>query len=94
MIITIQYSGTAVSEFDIDTCQIDVSKHFRNQYMKRWGWDMFDLREAIRTAYKIDKCGKKKYEAYVRDKKSSKKIIFVYYQDIDTLFIISASEGR
>lgn len=55
---------------------------------------MFDLREAIRTAYKIDKCGKKKYEAYVRGKEGSKKLIFVYYLEFDTLFIISASEGR
>ena len=80
--------------WNIDTCEIDVSKHFRNQHMKRWNWDMLDLREAIRSAYKIDKIGKRKYESYVRDKKGSKKIIFVHYQEFDTLFIISASEGR
>ena len=50
------------------------------------------LREAIKIAYKIDKVGKKKYEAYVR-KNGSKKIVFVYYFEYGTIFVITGSEG-
>jgi len=78
--------------FNINTCKINVSKHFALEDMKRWDWDFHDLRDAIRVAYRIDKVGKKKYEAYVR-KSGSKKIIFVYYNDIDTIFVITGTEG-
>ena len=54
---------------------------------------MFDLRNSIKNAYKIDKVGKKKYEAYT-DRSSSKKIIFVYYKEYDSVFIISGAEGK
>lgn len=79
--------------FDIDKCAIDISKHFRNKYMRKWNWDMFDLREAIKNAYKIDKVGKKKYEVYTKQK-GSKKIIFVFYKEYDSIFIISGTEGK
>lgn len=61
--------------------------------MKVWGWDYHDLREALKEAYNIEKVGKKKYEIYTH-KKGSKKIICVYYQEDDTLFIINGSEGK
>ena len=79
-------------DFDIDNCKIEASKHFTLKYMKRWNWDFNDLRDSIKSAYKIDKVGKKKYEAYIR-KDGSKKLIFVYYFEYDTLFLISGSEG-
>lgn len=60
--------------------------------MKQWDWDLFDLRTAIKEAYKIDKVGKKKYELYTK-KGNSKKIIFVYDTFDDTLFVISGAEG-
>jgi len=60
--------------------------------MKKWDWDFFDLREAIREAYKIEKVGKKKYEIYVR-KKGEKKIITVYYLEFEILFVITGGEG-
>ena len=60
--------------------------------MRKWNWDFIDLREAIKNAYKVEKVGKKKYEAYA-EKKGSKKIIFVYYSEFDTIFVISGSEG-
>ena len=75
-----------------DICKIEVSKHFRNKYMREWNWDYIDLKEAIKNAYKIDTVGKTKYEAYT-NKKGGKKIIFVYYSEFDTIFIISGSEG-
>ena len=81
-----------MKSFDIDNCKIDVSKHFMLKYMKKWNWDFNDLRGAIKNAYKTDKAGSKKYEAYVR-KDGSKKIIFVYYFEFDTIFVITGSEG-
>lgn len=77
--------------YGIDNCALDVSKHFRNKYMRRWNWDFIDLREAIKNAYRVDRVGKKKYEAFV-EKKGSKKIIFVYYSEFNTIFVISGSE--
>jgi len=61
--------------------------------MRKWNWDYADLREAIKNAYKVDKVGKKKYEVYVR-KKGLKKIIFAYYTEFDTVFVITCAEGR
>ncbi len=81
-----------VKNYNIDSCELDASKHFRNKYMRRWNWDFADLREALRIANKVEKVGKKKYEAYV-EKKGSKKLIFVYYADIETIFVISGAEG-
>jgi len=60
--------------------------------MRKWNWNFIDLREAIKNAYKVEKVGKKKYEVYV-EKKDSKKIIFVYYSEFNTIFVISGSEG-
>ncbi len=80
-------------EFDIDTCKLSASKHFKNGWMKKWNWDYRDLGDAIKNAYKIEKVGKKKYEAYVRRKGGSKKIIFVYYEDFDAIFVITGAEG-
>lgn len=78
--------------YDIDRCELDASKHFRNKYMRRWNWDFMDLREAIKNAYKVEKVGRKKYEAYV-EKKGSKKIIFVYYSEFNAIYAITGSEG-
>ena len=47
--------------WDIEGVKIEVSKHFAIKYLKSWGWDFNDLRDAIREAYKIEKVGKKKY---------------------------------
>lgn len=80
-------------EYDIDICIIEMSKHFRNKYMRRWGWDVLDLREAIKHAYKVEKVRKKKYEIYTK-KQGSKKVIFVYEQADKTMFIISGAEGK
>lgn len=81
-----------MKSYDITNCKLNASKHFRNKYMRKWNWDFIDLREAIRNASKVEKVGKKKYEAY-SDKKGSKKIIFVYYLEFDEIYVISGSEG-
>ena len=70
-----------------------MTKHFRNKYLKKWNWDMIDLRNAIKEAYQVDKVGKEKYEVYVR-KNGSKKIILAYQQMEDTLIVISGAEGK
>ena len=42
-------------------CKLEASKHFRNKYMREWNWDYIELREALKTAYTIDKIGKTKF---------------------------------
>lgn len=81
-----------MKSYDADKCELNASKHFRNKYMRKWNWDFSDLREALKNAYKTEKVGKNKYEAYV-ERQHSKKIIFVYYWEFDTIFVISGSEG-
>jgi len=80
-----------VHEYDIETCELEASKHFKNTWMRRWDWDYLDLRNAIRDAYKTEKVGKEKYEIYVR-KRGEKKVIAVYQWESETLFVITGSE--
>jgi len=81
-----------VHRYDIETCRLEASKHFRNTWMRKWDWDYADLRGALRDAYKVNKVGKDKYEVYVR-KKGDKKLITVYQCEIETMFVITGSEG-
>ncbi len=81
-------------EYDIDSCEISASKHFKNTWMRKWNWDYSDARDAIKNAYKVNRAGKKKYEAYVRSKGGSRKIIFVYYEEFKTIFVITGAEGK
>jgi len=81
-----------VLPFDIDKVHIDVSVHFRNTWMRRWNWDQFDLREAIREAYKVQRSGKSKWEIYVR-KKGEKKLVVAYQAEFDEVFVITGAEG-
>lgn len=76
--------------FDVE---IKPSKHFRNTWMRRWNYDINDLRIALKEAYKIDKIGRIKYEAYTRYQAhgKSRKIIFVVYPT--EIFIITGAEG-
>jgi uncharacterized protein (UPF0128 family) len=76
----------------IASVKLVVTKHFALKYMRKWGWDFHDLRDAIRDAYKADKVGKKKFELYVQ-KSGYKKIITVYYDLDDELICISGSQG-
>ena len=73
------------------TKEIKPSKHFRNTWLRKWDMDINELRSALMRA-KIGKIGKMKYEAYVKDKKGSKKIIFVYTEN--EIFIITGAEGK
>lgn len=73
------------------TAEIKPSKHFRNTWLRKWNWDMHHLRSVLMTA-RMEQIGKDKYEAYVKDKKGTKKIIFVYTGE--ELFIITGAEGK
>lgn len=78
--------------WEIGTVKLIVTKHFALDYMRSWGWDFHDLREAIGEAYAIEKTGKSKFEIYMQ-KSGFKKIITAYYDEDDELVCISGSEG-
>ncbi len=78
--------------WEIEVVKIAASKHFALKYLKKWGWDFHDLRDAIRDAYYITRVGERKYEIFIQ-KKGFKKIISVYYVIEDELFCITGSEG-
>jgi hypothetical protein len=78
--------------FDVYRVHIDVGKHFRNTWLRKWDWDQFDLREAIREAYKLLRVGKGKWELFVR-KKGHKKLLIAYEVGSDEVFVITGAEG-
>ncbi|MEK6907217.1 MAG: hypothetical protein AABW45_01700 [Nanoarchaeota archaeon] len=79
-----------------DEYEIKPSKHFVLGWMRKWNFDIEDIRDALKNAYKIDKVGKIKYESYTRRGSSgkSRKIIFVVYEDEKQIFIITGAEGK
>jgi hypothetical protein len=78
--------------FDIDGVSIDVSRHFRNTWMRKWGWDQVDLREALRESDRVSKVGKEKWEVFVR-KKGEKKRVIVDDERTEEVFVITGAEG-
>ena len=72
------------------TKPINLSKHFRNTWMRKWNWDMNYLRSALTETYKIDKVGNNKYEAYTKKGGKNRKIIFTIIND--EIFIITGAE--
>ncbi len=79
-------------QFAVDfTKEIKPSKHFRNTWLRKWDWDINQLRSALMNA-KIEQIGKNKYGAYIKAKKGSRKIILVYTGD--EIFIITGAEGK
>ena len=78
--------------FDVDRVRIDVSKHFRNSWMRRWGWDHHDLREAIREAYKVSRVGGGEWEFFVR-KKGRRKLVIAHEVGTNEVFVITGAEG-
>lgn len=78
--------------WEISTVKLSITKHFSLKYMRSWGWNFHDLREAIREAYKIEKVGKEKYEIYCQTQ-GYKKVIVVYYNNENELVCVTGSEG-
>lgn len=72
--------------------KIRPSKHFVLGWMRKWDWDIHSIRAALERA-NIKKVGKNKFEAHVRVKQKTRKLIFVRYEDIKELFIITGAEG-
>ncbi|MBS3137042.1 hypothetical protein J4232_01290 [Candidatus Woesearchaeota archaeon] len=80
----------------MDTVEYTIrpTKHFIFGWMKKWDYDIELLRTALETAYKIEKVGKIKYEAYFRAKGKSRKLIFVKDDVAKDIIIITGAEGK
>lgn len=79
---------------DILNYKIRPSRHFILTWMKKWDYDPYSLRNALENAYKVDKVGKYKYEAYVKASKKSRKFIFIKDEEYKEIFIITGAEGK
>ena len=80
---------------DIQGYGIRPSKHFILTWMRKWDYDIHDLRMALENAYKIEKKGKhNKYEAYIKVRKKSRKLIFIKDEEYKEIFIITGAEGK
>lgn len=79
--------------FDADLVVIEPSKHFRNTKMRKWDWDMHDLRDAIREYTRLVRHGKTKLELWT-NKGGSRKLVMAYYANEETVLVITGTEGR
>jgi len=79
---------------EISGYNIRPSKHFILGWMRKWDYEPESLQTALENAYKIEKVGKFKYEAYVRVKGKSRKFIFVKDDEYKEIFIITGAEGK
>ena len=80
-------------DMDLTAYKIRPSKHFILGWMRKWDYDVESLRAALDNAYKIDRAGKQKFEAYVRAKGKSRKIIFIKDDEEKVIFVITGAEG-
>lgn len=78
--------------FDPDEVRIEPSKHFRNLRMRKWDWDVHDLRDALRNPVRVERQGRTKWVVWVRSG-GSKKLILAYDPDEEVVFIITGIEG-
>jgi hypothetical protein len=81
-----------VLPFDPDEVRIEPSKHFRNLRMRKWDWDVHDLREALRQPVRVAARGSQKMEVWVR-KGGSKKLVLCYYREERLVLVITGTEG-
>ena len=79
---------------DLNRYQIRPSKHFILTWMRKWDYDIYSLKTALESAYKLNKVGKNKYEAYTRTKGKSRKLIFIRDEENKEIFIITGAEGK
>lgn len=78
--------------WNVEAVRLTVTKHFALGWMRTWGWDLHDLRDAIRDAYNVERTGANKFEIYVQ-KAGFKKIITAYYDQENELVCITGSQG-
>jgi hypothetical protein len=81
-----------VLPFDPDEVRIEPSKHFRNLRMRKWNWDVNDLRDALRTPIKVLPRGRRKLEVWIR-KGGSKKLVLRYFREEGLVLVITGIEG-
>ena len=62
--------------------------------MRKWSLEIEVIREILKRNYRLNKVGKYKYEAYIRRKERSIKIIFVLDEEYKEIFIITRAEGK
>ncbi len=79
--------------FDPDAVRIEPSKHFRNTRMRKWGWSVEDLREALRDPSRVRRVGKRKVEVWVR-KDGTKKLVIGFGSGEGFIVVITGTEGR
>ena len=79
--------------FDLDEVRVEPSKHFRNTKMRKWDWDVHDLRDAIRGADRVVRRGKVKLDVWTR-KGGSKKLVLAHYPHEHLVLVITGTEGR
>ena len=79
---------------DTSDYKIRPSKHFILTWMRNWDYDIDSLRNALENAYKTDKVGRRKFEAYTRVKGKSRKLIFIKNEEYKEIFIITGAEGK
>ena len=78
--------------FDPDEVRIEPSKHFRNLRMRKWDWDIHDLRDALRNPVRVNRQGRSKWVVWVR-KGGSKKLILAYDPDEELVLVVTGTEG-
>ena len=74
--------------------KIRPSKHFILTWMRKWDYDVNQLKSALENAYKEIKVGKNKYEVYLRSKGKSRKLILIKDDEYKDIFIITGAEGK
>ena len=79
---------------NFDDYKIRPSKHFLKNWMRKWLLETELLKEILKRNYKLDKVGRYKYEAYIRRKEKSIKIIFILDEEYKEIFIITGAEGK
>lgn len=78
---------------DLTGYKIRPSKHFILTWMRKWDYSIESLQKALEEAYRVEKVGKNKYEAYTRAKGRSRKLIFIKDDSYKEIFIITGAEG-
>ncbi|MCI4336830.1 MAG: hypothetical protein L3K17_06510 [Thermoplasmata archaeon] len=78
--------------FDPDEVHIEPSKHFRNLRMRKWNWDVNDLRDALRAPIKVVPRGRRKIEVWVREG-GSKKLVVSHITEENLVLVITGTEG-
>jgi hypothetical protein len=80
-----------VLRFYPDEVRIEPSKHFRNLKMRKWGWDVTDLRDLLRSPVRVVPRGRQKLEVWVQ-KGSSKKLVLSFNREVGLVFVITGTE--